>query len=153
MDPTLTMLRRVLAGASQRLVIERRPARDGPTVAAIASDTPHADRFIVDWTALRGFADWARRHPAEVAQAVEDPPRRTGTPLDAILASFVEELCDDLAIDHPRWTSDVGAESPPWAPPGTPNMLRLAERNTPDAFRRRGLTVARSDLFRDRANA
>lgn len=149
MDPTLTMLRRVLAGASARLVIEAAPLPVGPSIAALANDAPSGDRFAVDWTSLRGFADWALRHPDLVAEAVEDPPKRTGTPLDAILASFTEELCDHLAIERPRWTSDVGAQSPPWAPPGTPTMMRQAKSQTPETFRRRGLTIARADLFRE----
>lgn len=149
MDPTLTMLRRVLAGASQRLVIESGSFGDEPTIAALAQDAPVGDRFVVDWTSLRGFVDWAMRHPGSVAGAVEDPPARTGTPLDAILASFTEELCDELGIKRPRWTSDVGAQSPPWAPPGTPTMTRRAKSQTPETFRRRGLTIARADLFRE----
>jgi DNA-binding XRE family transcriptional regulator len=149
MDPTLTMLRRVLAGASSRLIIEAGPLRDGPTIAVLATDASGEDRFVVDWTLLRGFADWALRHPDSVAEAVEDPPARTGTPLDAILASFTEELCDSIGIERPRWTSDVGAQSPPWAPPGTPKMTRQAEAQTPETFRRRSLTIARVDLFRE----
>lgn len=149
MDPTLTMLRRVLAGASRRLIVEDASLRDGPSIAAIAAGAADGDRFVVGWTSLRGFADWAMRHPDRVAEAVEDPPARMRTPLDAILASFTEELCDGLGIDRPRWTSDVGAQSPPWAPPGTPTMMRCAKSQTPETFRRRGLTIARADLFRE----
>ena len=153
MDPTLTMLRRVLAGASSRLIIEAGPLRVGPSIAALAGDGSAGGRFVVDWTSFRGFADWALRHPDLVAESVEDPPRRTGTPLDAIIASFTEELCDRVGIDRPRWTSDVGAQSPPWAPPGTPRMMRQAKLQTPETFRRRGLTIARADLFRERVPA
>ena len=149
MDPTLTMLRRVLAGASTRLVIEAARPSAGPSIASLASDAPTGERFAVDWTSLRGFADWATRHPDSVADAVEDPPMRTSTPLDAILASFTEELCDSLGIERPRWTSDVGAQSPPWTPSATPTMMRRAKSQTPETFRRRGLTIARADLFRE----
>jgi transcriptional regulator with XRE-family HTH domain len=147
MDPTMTMLRRVLAGASTRLIIQAGPLRDGPTIAVFATDASGEDRFVVDWTSLRGFADWAFRHPDDVAEAVEDPPARTGSPLDAILASFTEELCDSIGMARPRWTSDVGKQSPPWAPSGTPKMTLRAEARTPETFRRRGLTIARADLF------
>lgn len=153
MDPTLTMLRRVLAGASSRLIIKAGPLRVGPSIAALAADGSAGGRFVVDWTSFRGFSDWALRHPELVAESVEDPPSRTGTPLDAIIASFAEELCDRIGIDRPRWASDVGAQSPPWAPPGTPKMLRQAKLQTPETFRRRGLTIASTDLFRERAPA
>ena len=153
MDPTLTMLRRVLAGASSRLIINAGPLRAGPNIAALAADGSAGGRFVVDWTLLRGFADWALRHPDLVAESVEDPPRRTGTPFDAIIASFAEELCDRIGIDRPRWTSDVGAQSPPWAPPGTPKMMRQAELQTLETFRGRGLTIASTDLFRERVPA
>ena len=149
MDPTLTMLRRILGAASRRLIIETRPLSDAPTIAALAANAAQGDRFAVDWTSLRGFADWAMRHPHSIAEAVEDPPLRTGTPLDAILASFTEELCDSVGITRPRWTSDVGEQSPPWATPGTPKMMQRAQAQTPETFRRRGITIARADLFRE----
>ena len=100
---------------------------------------------------LRGFADWARRHPDELAGAVEDPPARTATRLDAILASFTEELCDMHGIDRPRWTADVAPLEHRWEPPGTPRMLERARAETPDTFRSRRLTLARADLFREQA--
>jgi len=150
MDPTLTMLRRVLAGASRRLVIDQAPLERRPSIAALAATAPTSDRrFRVDWTALRGFADWVRRHPDDLAEAVEDPPARTETPLDAILAAFTEELCEIHGIDPPRWTAGVPALEQRWEPPGTPRMLEQARRSTPSTFRARNLTLARSDLFRE----
>jgi transcriptional regulator with XRE-family HTH domain len=150
MDPTLTMLRRVLGGASKRLRLDKAPLGRRPSIAALAVAAPPPDRrFRSDWTALRGFADWARRHPDDLASAVEDPPARTGTPFDAILASFTEELCRTYEIDPPRWTADVPALEDRWEPPGTPRMLEQARKNTPPSFRFRNLTLARSDLFRD----
>ena len=152
MDPTLTMLRRILAGAAKRLQIDGVPIGDGPSIAALgaAVSSPNG-RFRVDWTALRGFADWARRRTDDLAGAVEDPPARTATPLDAILASFTEELCDIHGIDWPRWTADVAPLERRWEPPGTPRMLERQRAETPDTFRSRRLTLARSDLFRTQA--
>jgi hypothetical protein len=100
---------------------------------------------------VRGFADRALRHPDSVADAVEDPPRRTGRPLGAFLASFAEELWDSLAGERPRWTSDVGAQSPPWSSSGRPAMMRRAESQTPETFRRRGPSALhpRAGLRRD----
>ncbi len=149
MDPTLTMLRRILAGASKRLLVDDVPVGRGPSLAALAATAPSEGRFRVDWTSLRGFADWARRHPDKIAGAVEDPPARTGTPLDAILASFAEELCRIHGVGPPRWTDDVPALKQRWEPPGTPLMRQRARSETPRTFRSRRLTLARSDLFRE----
>jgi len=150
MDPTLTMLRRVLGGASKRLLLDDAPLGRLPSIAALAAAAPPSEeRFRADWTALRGFADWARRHPDDLAPAVEDPPARTGTPLDAILASFTEELCRIHGIDPPRWTADVPPLEKRWEPQGTPRMLKQARKETPPSFRARNLTLARSDLVRD----
>lgn len=134
---------------SARLVIEAASLPFGSSIAALVNDAPAGDRFAVDWTSHSGFSDWTLRHPDLVADAVEDPPRRTGTPLDATLAAYTEELCDSIGIERPRWTSDIPAQSPPWAPPGTPKMMRQAKSQTPETFRRRGLTIARADLFRE----
>jgi len=150
MDPTLTMLRRVLAGASKRLVLEQAPLGRQPSIATLAAEAPSSDdRFRVDWTSLRGFVDWIRRHPEQLSEAIEDPPARTGTPLDAILASMTEELCQTYRIEPPRWTSDVPALEEAWEPPGTERMLKESRKNTPRTFRARKITLARSDLFRD----
>lgn len=152
MDPTLTMLRRILSGASKRLLIDDVPIGEEPSIAALAADKSE-DRFRVDWASLRGFADWARRHPDDLLRAVENPPARTGTPLDAILASFTEELCCIHGVHPPRWTSDVPALEQRWEPPGTPRMLRRARSETPRTFRSRRLTLARSDLIREAKGA
>lgn len=150
MDPTVTMLRRVLAGASRRLVLDEAPLGRRPSIAALAADAPSPDeRSRVDWTSLRGFVDWIRRQPSQLSEAVEDPPARTGTVFDAILASFTEELCTIHGVDPPRWTTDVPALEERWEPPGTARMLKEARKATPQAFRARNITLARSDLFRD----
>jgi transcriptional regulator with XRE-family HTH domain len=151
-DPTVAMLERLLVAAGSRLTLEFEPLDDQPTLAELATAV-NADgkRLKIDWTRLRGFADWAARHPDEVADAIADPPARTSTPLDAILASFAEELADQCALSHPRWTRAIGPLTEPWAPPGTPRMRAEAEVSTPRHFRRRNLLVARSALFRPAA--
>src|SRR5262245_17017696 len=88
-DPTLPMLERLLAAAGTQLVIDSRPLDDDPTIAELATALDHnAGRLKIDWTRLRGFADWAEQHPDELGEAITLPPARTGTPLDAILAAF-----------------------------------------------------------------
>lgn len=151
-DPTLTMLERLLTAAGRRLVIEAEPRDDHPTIASLATAVDQrARRLKIDWTRLRGFADWAAQHPDELAGAIADPPARTDTPLDAILAAFTEELADEHGLDRPRWTRAVGALREQWAPPGTPRMRASAEASTPEPFQRRKLILARSALFRPAA--
>ena len=154
MDPTLTMLQRLLAAGSKRLVVRGVQLSDDPSIARLAErHKGHGDDAGIDWTALRGFADWARRQPEQVAAAVEDPPARTGTPLDAILASMTEELCDRNGLARPRWTSDVPRLPRRWEPPGTPRMRERARKTTPATFRARNLTVAAEDIFRSTARS
>jgi transcriptional regulator with XRE-family HTH domain len=148
-DPTLPMLERLLTAAGSRLVIEVRPCGDHPTIAELATavDRDH-ERLKIDWTRLRGFADWAERHPEGLADAIASPPARTGTPLDAVLAAFAEELAIRYDLDRPRWTRAVGPLSEPWSPPATPRMRAGAAASTPEPFRRRNLVLADTALFR-----
>ena len=148
-EPTLPMLERLLEAAGSQLVIEARRRDDHPTIAELAlAVDQEAKRLKIDWTRLRGFADWAEQHPDELGDAIDAPPIRTGTPLDAILAAFAEELADRQMIARPRWTRAVGPLEEPWSPPATPRMRAAASMSTPEPFRRRNLVLASSALFR-----
>ena len=151
-DVTLSMLRRLLAAAGRELVIDSRQSDDHPAIAALATAVEvDRGRLKIDWTRLRGFADWAQQHVDDVAAAIADPPARTGTPLDAILAAFAEQLADEHGLERPRWTRAVGALGEVWSSPSTPRMRAAAELSTPEPFRRRNLILARSALFRSAA--
>jgi transcriptional regulator with XRE-family HTH domain len=151
-DPTLTMLERLLAAAGSRLLIEALPRDDHLTLAELSTAVDqNAGGFKVDWTRLRGFADWGSDHPNQIGEAIADPPARTGTPLDAILAAFAEELADQHGLARPRWTRAVGALREPWSAPATPRMRAAAEASTPEPFLRRNVILARSALFRSAA--
>jgi transcriptional regulator with XRE-family HTH domain len=151
-DPTITMLERLLAATGSRLVMDTTPDDSSPTLATLATAADSIEgRLRIDWTRLRGFADWSARHPDDIPAAIADPPARTGTPLDAILAAFAEQLAIDHEIALPRWTRAVGALRDAWSPPATPRMQEAAAATTPDPFRRRNLVLARSALFRQAA--
>ncbi|CAN5868371.1 hypothetical protein BH23ACT5_BH23ACT5_12440 [soil metagenome] len=151
-DPTLTMLERLIEAAGHGLIVETRLRGEKPTLAALATAVDKdVERLRIDWTRLRGFADWAEQHRGELAEAIADPPARTGTPLDAILAAFAEQLANEHAIERPRWTRAVGPLKEPWSPPATPRMRSAAEESTPEPFRRRKLVLSRSALFRPAA--
>jgi hypothetical protein len=144
------MLERLLAAAGARLVADLAATADPPTLAELATavETP-GGRLKIDWTRLRGFVDWATRHPRNLPAAIADPPARTGTPLDAILASLAEQLADENHVPRPRWTRAVGPLPDEWSPQATPRMRAAAAASTPEPFRRRNLVLAESALFRD----
>ena len=146
------MLERLLTAAGARLVADVAPGAGPPTVAALATAVESSEgRLKIDWTRLRGFADWADQHLELLAAALVDAPARTGTPLDAILAAFAEQLADDHHIPRPRWTRAIGPLGEEWSPPLTPRMRSAAVAATPEPFRRRKIILARSALFRQAA--
>jgi transcriptional regulator with XRE-family HTH domain len=150
-DPTVGMLSRVVDAAGARLVLNLETGESEPTLASLSNAVDQVGgRIKVDWTRLRGFADWAANHVDQLPSALADPPARTGTPLDAILAAFAEELAAQHSIQRPRWTRAIGPLSQEWTAPGTPRMRAEAAAKTPEPFRRRNVVLARSALFRHR---
>ncbi len=151
-DPTVGMLQRVIEAAGSRLALDLESADAEPTLASLANAVDQVGaRLKIDWTRLRGFADWAAEHPDRLTRALAHPPARTGTPLDAILAAFAEELAAQHNLPRPRWTRAVGRLEQEWSPAGTPRMRAEAAAKTPEPFRRRNLVLARSALFRQAA--
>lgn len=150
-DPTFGMLARLLDAAGHELVATARPRKGAPVTLASLATSAEEDRHrsAIEWTRLRAFADWADRHPDAVPAAIADPPLRTGTALDAILAGFAEMLADRAGCSAPRWTRSVAAPREPWAPPGTPAMRARAAAATPEAFRRRNIVLSPDAIFRD----
>lgn len=148
-DPTLTMLDRLLTAAGRRLVVDTPRRDDSLTLAELATAIDgDLGRLKIDWTRLRAFVDWIDLHPSALSGAIADPPVRTNTPLDAILAALAEELADRNGIERPRWTRAIGPLDELWSPPATPRMRAEAEATTPSPFRRRNLVLAREALFR-----
>jgi hypothetical protein len=151
-DPTVGMLRRIIEATGSRLVLNLETADAPPTLASLANAVEQVGgRHKIDWTRLRGFADWAAQHPDRLTRALADPPARTGTPLDVVLAAFAEELAAQHSLRRPPWTRAVGPLEQEWAAPGTPRMRAEAAAKTPEPFRRRNLVLARSALFRQAA--
>ena len=152
-DPTFGMLKRLLAAAGHDLAAEIHPRPDAQITLATLSNAfdDKGRRLRIDWTRLRAFADWCRLHPANVPAAIEDPPLRTGTALDAILAGFAELLAERCGIPSPSWTRTVPVPTELWEAPGTPSMRARAAATTPEPFRRRNLVLAEDAIFRDAA--
>lgn len=152
-DPTLGMLERLLDATGHDLLVKATIRSTAPpTIASLASAVDDGDdRLRIDWTRLRAFADWGRRHPEEVAGALAHPPRRTETILDAILAGMAELLAERSGLNPPPWTRSVPTPLEEWAPPGTPAMRARAREACPEAFSRRNILLSEDTIFRDAA--
>jgi transcriptional regulator with XRE-family HTH domain len=152
-DPTFTMLDRLLGAAGHDLTVgirlatpprrrlRRSSTPSGPKSTAYTSTGPTS---APSPTGRTGTPNACQLRSA-------DPPRRTGTPFDAVLAGLAEMLAERIGIDPPRWTRSVPVPREPWAPPGTPTMRARAAATTPDAFRRRNIVLPRAAIFRDAA--
>lgn len=148
-DPTFTMLERILGAAGKQLEATSVPLSERPALARLAdAHDPSDEGTKVDWTRLRGFIDWLRLHPGRVEESIAAPPPRTGTVLDALLAGMAEKLAADAGLPAPRWTGTVPPVEDGWTPSGTPRMIARAMKSTPEPFSRRNIVLAEQDLWR-----
>lgn len=149
MDPTFTMLQRILVAAGKQLQASCADLPEAPALARLGDAYEmQGQETRIDWTRLRGFVDWLRLHPERVEEAIETPPPRTGTVLDGLLAGIAEKVAADAGLAAPRWTRSVSPLPHAWTPPGTPRMIAKAKKATPEAFRRRNIVLAEKDLWR-----
>lgn len=150
MDPTVGMLTQLLesAGRGLDLAIADAPA---PRLSALSDaweGSARGDR--VDWTRLRAFLDYLALHPEQIARAIQAAPLPSGSALlDNLLAGIAETLADEQAISRPSWTSLVPRLDDTWTTPGTPRTQEAARASTPAALAARGLTLARTSLWRE----
>lgn len=151
MDPTVGMLTRLLESTGHGLHLAVSVLR--PRLAGLADaweSSPRGD--LVDWTRLRVFLDYLSAHPDQIPQALESPPPRSGSALlDNLLAGIAETLADEQGIPRPTWAAQVPPLAEPWKTPGTATTQGSAHSRTPQALAARGLTLARSSLWRESA--
>ena len=95
--------------------------------------------------ALFDFVDAYRRHPD--AALVDVPPRCTGR-LEALLASVVETLCDEVGQGIPVWAGRVPPLATPWFVSGVENLKASALVESPIHFRKRKVFVLSNFLSR-----
>lgn len=150
-DPTTTMLRRLLAAADRTLDFATGAVLN-ESLAALTdawSSSPGGEK--IDWTRLRAFLDALHAHPERLGAAIATPPARSGNEqLDNLLAAIAEKLADDAAVKRPRWCAAVHPLPLPWEPPGTPRMKVAARRLAPIQFKARNIWLGEHDLWRDR---
>jgi transcriptional regulator with XRE-family HTH domain len=107
-----------------------------------------------DWVRLRGLADQLRRQPSLVARAIlPEPPKSRSEMMDVLLAAVAEKLADDHGIARPRWTRHRPRLPQPWSVATRPSKRAEAEATTPVQFRKRGLLIPESAIWRDQKSA
>ena len=154
MDPTVGMLTRLLDSIGYELDLTTR-ASTTPTLASLTDaweSSPRGD--VIDWTRLRAFLDHLRLHPEDTAGSIRTAPESSGSALlDNLLAGIAETLADEASLPRPDWTGRIPGLRDAWSTPGTPRTREAARVSTPPALASRGLTLARSSLWRDRHRA
>lgn len=154
MDPTVGMLRRILAAAGQDLHVSTTqiPRRRHPAMAGLVDAWTHSlagDR--PDWTRLRAFLDHLALLPELIQAAIARPPAPSGSPvMDVLLAGIADKVADDAGLARPAWTRGVGKLDDLWLTPGTPRMQAHTRNQTPAQLLDRGLAIDAGSLWRDR---
>jgi len=120
------------------------------TVLLAAEDTPEACwRFGILQT-LDDYASTLRRGgTALAAQVFEAEPRPTGSvQLDAAFAALADYLAERDGWMTPVWATDPARRVDGWYP-SVPEIFRAeAERDSPRAFRQRGILITGRSLDR-----
>lgn len=91
-----------------------------------------------------------RRGGPDLASQVfkESPPRTGAEQLDAAFAALAEYLAVQDGWQVPEWASDPDRSTSNWYPAVPVLYLADAERESPDAFRRRGILITSRSLAR-----
>jgi hypothetical protein len=99
---------------------------------------------------LDDYASTLRRGgPTLAAEVFEAEPGPTGSPrLDAAFAALADHLAERDGWQVPPWANDPGRRANGWFP-DVPTIFRAeAERDSPPAFRRRGIFISNRSLER-----
>lgn len=118
------------------------------TVAGVAArvrvgeDLHFAVRELLDEFALRGRDDLR-------AAALAEEPEHVDEHVDAYLGALAEHLARTCGLPVPRWAlSERRTLDHMWFPGVAPGFRPTALRESPAAFRRRGIFIARGALSR-----
>lgn len=90
-----------------------------------------------------------RGGPAVAAEVFTDEPEPTGTAqLDAAFAALADHLAERDGWEPPSWALDATRRTQTWYP-AVPAIFRAdAERESPRAFRQRGILITARSLAR-----
>lgn len=118
------------------------------TVATVAErvhageDLRFAVRELLDEFSMRGRDELRQR-------ALSEEPRQIDPRVDAYLGALAEHLARTHGLDIPPWTLDQRRSlDHMWFPGVSPGFRPTALRESPVAFRRRGIFIAASSLAR-----
>jgi transcriptional regulator with XRE-family HTH domain len=145
MDPTTTMLDRLLAAAGERLELSSHRSQ-APWLCERAGNWPD-----IDWTWIRGVVDWTQLHPETIPEAISIPPHPDASPeTKNLLAAIAEKIADDASLPRPRWTLATPRTRKPLKPFGTPRMVERGRLNAPEQFLKRNIWLHEQEFFRPR---
>lgn len=115
-----------------------------------AGDTPDACWRLGILQTLDDYASTLRRGgPALAAQVFEVEPQFTGSAqLDAAFAALADYLAERDGWATPAWAVDPARRVDGWYPAVPPIFRAEAERESPRAFRKRGILVTGRSLDR-----
>lgn len=163
-DPTAGTLARILAAAGATLeaaagpentreyLASRRPRYEPPSLADTAARIAGGEE---PWFAVREFLDGVNylaevEHPAATGRLLAiRPPALDDGRLAALLGALAEHLAAAYAVPRPDWSIEPHRFLRRWwFPAGAPAFEALAIRDSPAAFRRRGIFILPSMLDR-----
>ncbi len=79
---------------------------------------------------------------------IEDPFPLEHERFDALLASTIEYLCDELGLETPEWVWEIPSCKDPWFVSGIESLKAITLVESPVYFRRRKIFVLENFLER-----
>ena len=79
---------------------------------------------------------------------IKEPIDRGDEKMDALIASTVAALCDELKIEIPQWIHDIPSSKEPWFVSGLENLKAISLVESPLQFRLRKIFVLENFLSR-----
>jgi hypothetical protein len=122
-----------------------------PSLASLAGawSVTRDERGEPDWTRLRAFLDYLKRHPEQAPAAIEVAPVASGLHLlDNLLAGIAEKVADDAGAPRPTWTQEVTPLHEPWEGLGTPRMRAANAVAAPPQLVARNILIPAASLWR-----
>lgn len=92
------------------------------------------------------FVDEFRRR--KDLQMIAEPFELIDEKMDALLASTVEKLCDELEFEAPLWIRNIPPTKEPYFVSGLENLKAVSIVQSPIRFKRRNVFVSESFLSR-----
>ena len=82
------------------------------------------------------------------SEAIREPFLTGDEKMDALFASTIETLCDEIGIQIPSWLDDIPSCSRPYFVSGLENLKAITIVESPVRFRLRKVFVMENFLFR-----